>query len=143
MITTANVIGLYPNIPWEARISAAVSFNEQILDWLRNYAFINGLKTPPDADTFKNILELILFKSYISFKNMSFYKQVQGTAIGMCISVYFANTYMYKITKELVHRPPRGITSFLRHIDDLFIITKYFMNERLDDFFQKHHQREN
>lgn len=136
-IATADVIGLYPNIPWREGVLVAKNFYTTSRRWLIDYARTNNLKAPPDTEVFGEILELILFNSYINFKNKRFFKQTQGTAMGMCISVYFANAYMYDITKEYVHRPPKGISMFLRYIDDLLIITEGISKENLDNFFTK------
>ena len=37
------------------------------------------------------------------------FRQLTGTAMGICISVFFANTYMYELTRHLVHSPPPQI----------------------------------
>lgn len=135
-LATADVIGLYPNIPWIEGIRAAVELYETNLEWLNSYAMMNGLKPPPNASTFREILELILKNSYISFKNRRFFKQIQGTAMGMCISVYFANAYMYMITKTVIHHPPKGITTFLRYIDDIFVIIETNEADPIENLFR-------
>jgi hypothetical protein len=60
----------------------------------------------------------------ISFKNKLFFKQIKGTAMGCCISVYFANCYMFDVTKNLINNRPSWLISFLRFIDDLFFISE-------------------
>lgn len=135
-IATADVIGLYPNIPWDEGVKASTSFYEQNLYWLKTVVeVIENLKPPPEKGIFEEILKLILHNSYITFKNTRFFKQIQGTAMGMCISVFFANAYMYFLTKDYVHHPPKGISTFLRYIDDLIVITDRISEEELNRFF--------
>lgn len=134
-IATADVIGLYPNIPWDEGVKASTRFYEQNLYWLKTYAVVENLKPPPEKGIFEKILKLILHNSDINFKNTRFFKQIQGTAMGMCISVFFANAYMYSLTKDYVHHPPKGISTFLRYIDDLIVITDRIFEEELNRFF--------
>ena len=54
--------------------------------------------------------------------------------MGCCISVYFANAYMYKITKSIVVNPPAYVPVFLRFIDDILVITSGTDSEIADLF---------
>lgn len=134
-LATADVIGLYPNIPWEEGVIAAASVYHKNLEWLTNWAAERNLMTPIDTNMFIKILRLVLQNSYISFKNKRYFKQTQGTAMGMCISVYFANAYMYILTRKIINRPPRGITMFLRYIDDFFVIFEPNEGSEVEELF--------
>lgn len=81
------------------------------------------LLDPPDPQTFETILRLILESSLISYKGTRFFHQIKGTAMGACISVFFANCYMKKVTEPLLTNPPAHINLFLRFIDDILILT--------------------
>ena len=121
-LITADVDALYPNIPWKEGIDASIIFYKDNLTWLREYASENGLLPPPNVSSFAYAIELVLTSSYINFKNRRWFHQIRGTAMGMCISVYFANAYMYRVTKVYLDFLPPQIHTFLRFIDDVFII---------------------
>ena len=121
-LITADVDALYPNIPWKEGIDASIIFYKDNLTWLREYASKNGLLPPPNVSSFAYAIELVLTSSYINFKNRRWFHQIRGTAMGMCISVYFANAYMYRVTKIYLDCLPPQIHTFLRFIDDVFII---------------------
>ena len=121
-IITADVDALYPNIPWREGLNSSILFYRENLEWLKTYAANNNLLQPPDLASFAYAIELVLTNSYITFKNRRWFRQIRGTAMGMCISVYFANTYMYYVTKKYVDQSPSRIFTFLRYIDDIVII---------------------
>ena len=122
-LVTADVTSLYPNIPWKEGIDASTQFYKDNFSILTSKAKQLKKKKPPQPHLFKRILELVLTNSVIVFKNNRFFKQIKGTAMGCCISVYFANCYMFSITKNLINNKPCWLVSFLRFIDDLFFIT--------------------
>jgi hypothetical protein len=122
-LTTADVASLYPSIPWKDGIDASTQFYKDHFSILTSKAKELRKKKPPQPHLFKRLLELVLTNSMITFKNKRFFKQIKGTAMGCCISVYFANCYMFAITKNLINNRPSWLISFLRFIDDLFFIT--------------------
>jgi hypothetical protein len=128
VLTTADVTSLYPNIPWKEGIDASTEFYKNNLATLKNIARDRKMRKPPQPHLFRLILELVLTNSMINFKNKRFFKQMKGTAMGCCISVYFANCYMFSITSNLIKHKPPWLVSFLRFIDDLFFITN--INDR-------------
>ena len=121
-IITADVNSLYPCIPWKEGLDSSILFYNNNLIWLREYANKNGFLQPPDLASFAYAINLVLTNSYITFKNKRWFKQLSGTAMGMCISVYFANCYMYQVTKTYADNLPPRIHTFLRYIDDVIII---------------------
>jgi hypothetical protein len=123
VITTADVSSLYPNIPWKEGIDASTQFYKDNFSTLTSRAKDLKKKKPPQPHLFRRLLELVLTNSMITFKNERFFKQISGTAMGCCISVYFANCYMFAITKNLINNKPPWLICFLRFIDDLFFIT--------------------
>lgn len=122
-ITTADVEGLYPSIPWKEGIEASVLFYRQNLPFLREHAITHGKLEPPSVALFAEILTLVISNSFISFKNRRFFLQKQGTAMGMCISVFFANAFMYATTRHLIENQPQNVHTFLRYIDDILIVS--------------------
>ena len=121
-IITADVDSLYPNIPWTEGLEASVNFYRDNLQWLRKHATDNGTLPPPDLASFAYAIDLVLTNSLFTFKNRRWFRQIRGTAMGMCISVYFANAYMYHVTKTYVDNTPPRVHTFLRYIDDIIII---------------------
>lgn len=119
---TADVIGLYPNIPWEEGIAAATAFYRDNLDYLRDYHTKRGRTEPPPAELFEHLLRLVLENWYIEFKGSRYFHQKNGTAMGACISVYFAITFMFSIAKDLIRNPPPFLIFFGFFIDDLIFI---------------------
>ena len=132
VLTTADVTSLYPNIPWKEGIDASTDFYKNNLATLTLLAKDRKMRKPPQPRLFRQIIELVLTNSMISFKNKRFFKQIKGTAMGCCISVYFANCYMFSITNNLIKHKPTWLISFLRYIDDLFFITSINDKSEMD-----------
>ncbi len=136
VLVTADVTSLYTNVPWKDGIDAAAAVYIQNFDFLKQHAIDNGLLPPPPVSTFVDLLYFVLSNSYIHFKNEKFYKQTIGTAMGMCISVFFANAYMYSITKEKIENMGNKILFFQRYIDDLIVVFADTTEEEVAEFFR-------
>ena len=121
-LVTSDVSSLYPNIPWKEGISAATEFYRNNFDSLTETARELKFRKPPSPTIFQQILTLVITNSLIVFKSKRYFLQIKGTAMGCCISVFFANCYMYYITKPLLTNSPPWLSTFLRFIDDLFFI---------------------
>lgn len=135
-LVTADVSSLYPNIPWEEGINASTQFYKENYSTLTSKAIELKKKKPPQPNLFNRLLRLVLTNSMITFKNKRFFKQIRGTAMGCCISVYFANCYMFSITKNLINNGPSWLISFLRFIDDLFFICTLKDKSQIDNLIQ-------
>lgn len=122
-VVTADVNSLYPSIPWAEGIEAAVDFYRENLLWLSGLHQERGLLGPPTAGTFGELLRLVLENSLIHFQGSRWFHQVKGTAMGCCISVYFANTYMLAVTRQVIESPPPHVLLFSRFIDDILLLT--------------------
>ena len=136
IIVTADVNALYPSIPIAAGIEASVDFYVEKLPYLTALFDEKGLPPPPPSNFVREILDLILRGSLINFQNNRFYRQINGTAMGISISVYFANCYMYSLTKNVINNPPKGILLFERFIDDIIVIADNPDPETLTNLFQ-------
>ena len=135
-LVTSDVTGLYPSIPQLEGIEATKQVYEWLLPKLREHCQTNGLLRPPNTETFGILLTTVLTNSYISFKKQRFFHQRTGTAMGMCVSVFFANCFMFKLTQLPIEHPPEWLLTFVRFIDDLFlIITSDCCQETLASFF--------
>lgn len=136
VIVTADVNSLYPCIPWIEGVEASVEFYRSHLKTLEAHALANNLPKPPTVTMFADLLNFVLHNSYIHFKNRCFFRQLKGTAMGMCISVFFANAYMYKVTKEHIQNPLPNVRLFLRYIDDILVIFDEATDEDVAAFFR-------
>jgi hypothetical protein len=101
-LITADVTSLYPNIPWEAGIEAYTKFFKENKHNLQTIAITKHKKKLPPHRLFTEILTLVLTNSMINFENKRFFHQIKETAMGCCISVYFANCYMYYTTHQII-----------------------------------------
>ena len=128
-IVTADIDSMYPNIPWSEGVDASTYVYGRFLPELRRHAAERNLPAPPSANVFSILIAFVLRSSFIHFKNKYFYHQRKGTAMGMCISVFFANAYMYVVSRHLIDNPPSGLLLFLRYIDDILAI---FLNATED-----------
>ena len=122
-LLAVDVNALYPSIPWEEGVQASIEFYKLKYTWLLAKAAREGTLDPPDPQTFGLILRTILENSVISYKGSRFFHQIKGTSMGACISVYFANCYMWKVTESILTDPPPFIKLFLRFIDDILILS--------------------
>lgn len=134
-IVTADIDSMYPNIPWTEGVDAASYVYARFLPELRRHADLNRLPVPPSANVFSELIAFVLRSSYIHFKNRNFYHQRKGTAMGMCISVFFANAYMYVVSRHLIDRPPSCLILFLRYIDDILAIFLNATEAMVNDVF--------
>ncbi len=121
-LAKADVISLYPSIPWEDGILAAVDVYSAGFENLCKYANLNSLRRPVPPPLFQSMLRLIIENNYFTFQGRLFYRQRKGAAMGSCISVFFANSYMYRLTQNIIERPPSWLLLFERYIDDIFCV---------------------
>lgn len=123
-ITTADVNSLYPCIPLDHGIAASVHFYSLHYEQLKEEFEEKGLLPPPSPPQFERVLTLVMRNSFITFKNREFFRQRKGTAMGICISVYFANCYMWEVSQKVLTRQIElpGVVTFLRFIDDILVI---------------------
>lgn len=125
-IVTADVNSLYPSIPWEEGIAACTDLYTAHLPWLKLFFLESNRLEPPAADLFRDLLTTVLTNSLIQYQGQRFYHQIKGTAMGCCVSVFFANAYMYSVTRRLIDNKPAHVVTFLRYIDDILLITTGF-----------------
>lgn len=123
-ITTADVNSLYPCIPLDHGIAASTRFYSLHYEQLKQEFEERGLLPPPSPPQFERALTLVMRNSFITFKNREFFRQRKGTAMGICISVYFANCYMWQVSQSVLTRQIElpGVVTFLRFIDDILVI---------------------
>lgn len=118
---TADVVSLYPSIPIEQGILASVEVYTLHYWRLCKRAEEEQIYRPMDPPLFEIALRLVVENSYINFQNRFYYHQIKGAAMGSCISAYFANSYMFLLTRSVIERPPGWLRCFQRYVDDFFI----------------------
>ena len=119
---SADVESLYPSIPWDEGIAAATWFYASRFHVLLGAAKEKGLLAPPNPRVFKQILSVILKRNIFHFQEKHWFRQLKGTAMGCSMSVFLANAFMYKRTRSLLDKPPRGLKYMGRYIDDLVAV---------------------
>ena len=133
-LITADVNSLYPSIPWKEGEDATVEHYSQNLEFLNQISLEKGYLKPPTPELFRTLLKLVLQNSLIHHQGKRFFHQVKGTAMGCNISVYFANCYMYSITRQIIENPPPHVRFFARFIDDILLFTTGSAQEITDLF---------
>jgi peptide-methionine (R)-S-oxide reductase len=131
---SADVVSLYPSIPWDEGIKAATQFYASRFHILLHEAEENHRLRPPNPRLFKQMLTLVVKRNIFHLQNKKWFHQLSGTAMGCSISVYFANTFMYYRTAHLLNNPPPGLLYLGRYIDDLIGIWKGDKNEIIPAF---------
>ena len=131
---SADVVSLYPSIPWEEGINSATRFYASHFHVLIREAITADRLLPPNPRIFKQMLTLVITKNIIHLQEVRWFHQISGTAMGCSISVYFANTFMYYRTKHLLDNPPTGLIYLGRYIDDLVGIWQGDKNEIIPAF---------
>lgn len=120
-IFSADVQSLYPSIDWTLGIEAATRTFTRFHSELTRKASSNNLTKPPTPAMFKTLLTYIIQNSYIHFQNKKFYHQITGTAMGMCISVFFARSFMSEAILPIRDNPPLHLHTIEIFLDDIYI----------------------
>ena len=116
---SADVVSLYPSIPWVEGTSTATRFYEENLQSVRVWCTERGFLPPPPSWIFNKILWHVLKNNIFHFQKCRTFRQLSGTAMGCSISVYLANTFLYGRMRQLLENPPRNLLYLGRYIDDV------------------------
>lgn len=65
---------------------------------------------------------LFFENSVIHYQHKYYYHQETCTAMGVFISVYFANTFMFSLTWQYIERPPAFIINWTRFVIEIFLL---------------------
>lgn len=123
-ICCADIESLYPNIP----LSVGITFVKQAIQRLSWLSPDKNCPLRDDANYLQFILELmewVLRNNIFQFGD-SWYKQLQGTAMGTPLAVPFACLFVAELEYQI---SSKYLTSFVptyykRYIDDIFMITR-------------------
>lgn len=133
---SVDVVALYPSIPIEEGIEAAVDFYSANFDHLALHCLNNGLCPPPSSALFGLILDTILHNNFFTYRATAFFQQISGIAMGSSISVFVANTFMLRRSRMLILKPPPQLLYLGRYIDD-FIGIAVATPEEIRLFFKE------
>ena len=106
-MVTLDVTAVYTNIPHEEGMEAC----REALD---TRDVLN-----PQTDDVVHLTFLILKKNNFSFNGEN-YLQKHGTAIGTWMAPSFANMFMGKLERNILHQATYKPTIWWRYIDDIF-----------------------
>lgn len=118
ILFSADVVALYPSIPIEEGILAAVDFYTEHFDILATSCLNYGLLPPPSSSLFAKILGTILQNNFFTYRGKAFFQQISGIAMGSSISVFVANTFMFHRSRALVLSKNPKLLYLGRYIDD-------------------------
>ena len=124
LLVTMDVSSLYTNIPNIEGLTAA----RIALDKLRPQTNIK-----PTNESLIRLLEIVLTKNNFQFNGVNFL-QIGGTAMGTKVAPSFAVTYMGSFEEEHVYKYRLQPLTYVRYIDDIFMIWPHGQHE-LDQFF--------
>lgn len=131
-LLSADVTNLYPSIRWTPGIAASTEIYSNLYPRLTSQAILRNRLMPPPPPLFAAILQAILENSYMHFLEKEIYHQKRGTAMGMCISVFFAKCYMSKLIQPVMNNPPLHLRMLKVFIDDCIIASTGKDSEILD-----------
>ena len=108
-MVTADVVGLYPNIPHEVSLRA-----------LREALDKRDEKTIPTEELLK-MAEFVLKNNYFEFGNKT-KQQISGTAIGTKFALPYACIFMSDLETKFLEGQYLQPLVWLRCINDIFLI---------------------
>ncbi|XP_056017307.1 uncharacterized protein LOC125656461 [Ostrea edulis] len=122
LLVTMDVTSLYTNIPHDEGIEAC------------REVWNNRVIKCPSTESLIQLLEHVLKFNNFMF-NGEHYLQISGTAMGTKMAPSYANIFMGRLERRLLHYSPVKPLSWLRFIDD---IEMKWVNgrESLDDFIE-------
>ena len=109
LLVTADVVELYPNIPYQAGL---IAFKEALDK--------RHLKKIPTDDMIK-MAEFVLSNNFFEFTSDTF-QQISWTAIGTKFALPYTCIYMDQIEQKFLATQINQPIIWLRYIDDIFFI---------------------
>ncbi|KZS04777.1 Uncharacterized protein APZ42_032158 [Daphnia magna] len=119
---SADVVSLYPSIDWVEAVDDSTNFYIEHKHVVEKFCEDNNMLPPPPHDIFRYILQTLLENNVFHLQNEKYYRQLKGTAMGCSMSVFMANTFMYRKTRHLIESPPADLLYFGRYIDDIIAV---------------------
>ena len=97
-------------------------------DWLCLQFQLDKRLPPADPDSFLDILRFLLNNNYISYQNRRYYQQKKGSTMGLCISNFICNSYIYISTKFVIQNHPSWLIAFQRNQSNLIFLACFNPN---------------
>ncbi len=131
---SADARSLFTNIPWQDGADATTEIYSRQYAYLRSRAQRLCSPVPPKPAEFRILLMTILEHSYVQFRRGGpVFHQIRGTAMGACISVFFARCYMYqRCAAPLLANPPVHLRMLALFVDDVFFATTATTEGQID-----------
>ena len=117
ILSTIDVVGLYPNIP----LDEGVAFLKDFL-----YSRVDKQVT---TDTLIELAELVLKNDIFELFDKT-YKQIRGTAIGTKFAPPYAVFFMAALEEKILNKVKKKPNVWLRYIDDIFFIWEHTLSEK-------------
>ena len=133
LLFSADVVALYPSIPWDEGLDAAADFYAAHFNKVENHCKSHSLLPPPPPTIFRTILATILANNVFHLQERRWFKQLNGTAMGCSMSVFFANTFMAHRMRFLLTNPLPDLLYIGRYIDDIIGV---WANGNTDDIIE-------
>ena len=116
ILVTADIVGLYPNIPHQAGLKALKEAPEK-----------RDIKRIPTEDLVK-MAEFVLSNNLFEF-NSKGYQQKSGAAIGTKFALLYACIFIDKVEQKFLETRSKKPLIWLRYIDDIFFICTHGKQE--------------
>ena len=107
ILVTADVVGLYPNIPHQAGLEAL----SEALDKKKTLCVTTGKLV--------KIAEFVLKSNYFQFSD-KMYQQISGTAIGTKFVPPYTSAFMDQVESKFLQTQKFQPLLWFRYIDDIF-----------------------
>ena len=122
ILCTIDVVGLYPNIPHKEGLEA----RRKTLDKRENQTTL--------ADSLILLAECVL-RNNVFERNMRYFKQLQGTAIGTKFARLYAILFIGYLEGKILNSFDEKPLIWWRYIDDIFMIWQH-VEEKLKEFLE-------
>ena len=123
ILCTIDVVGLYPNIPYDEGLAFLKDFLDSRVD------------KQVTTDTLIELTELVLKNNIFEFSDKT-YIQICGTAIGTKFAPPYAVTFTAALEEKISSKVKKKPSVWWRYIDDIFFIWEYG-EESLKEFINE------
>lgn len=128
-IISLDVVSLYTNIP----IELALKLIEGKWGEIKKFTDI-------PLDEFQKAISLTLNSTYFSFKN-TFYKQIDGCAMGSSISSVVAQLVLEELEAKIISELKFNLPFYVRYVDDCLTAVPHDQDEYILKMFNSYHEK--
>ena len=109
MLILFDVASLFPSVP----IPETLEFLRELLS--------NNNFDPSEIDEYVRLTALCMSQNCFQI-NGKFFEQLEGTAMGNCLSPFIANLFMSRFETNVKSKAPYFPKTWVRYVDDIFAI---------------------